>query len=77
MLQSILSELCKRVRINGQGIKVLLLVLGAIGLVSGAFALNASLKAGTKTERFEKVLFGSQIATGCVLVLIAAANLAC
>jgi len=76
-LQQQIKAVCGTVKISSIWMKLFLGLLGAISLVSGAFALNAALKAETETENFEKVLFGSQIATGTLLVLFSLANLLC
>ena len=44
-------------------------LIGLIILLSGSFGLNASLKAKTDHQGFEKVLFGSEIALGSVMII--------
>jgi len=75
---SIANTVCKSVATFGSSwVAFGVMILGAVILVSGAFSLNASLKAKTKTKSFEKWFFGIEIAVGSLMVFVAAANLAC
>lgn len=73
----ILGALCQIIKINGFWTKMIITLLGAMILVSGSFALNATLNADTETETFEKILFGTQITIGGLMFLFSLANLGC
>jgi|OM-RGC.v1.034114140 hypothetical protein len=76
-MKEMLQKICGIVKLNGSYTAIIVLLIGLVSLVSGSFALNATLKADTKTENFEKVMFGTQITAASLMILVGVANIFC